>query len=49
MKLIAYLIITISVITGSLASSTAYLVDLSKLSGPQAISELRLGSPAGIY
>jgi hypothetical protein len=48
MKLIAYLLITVSVITGSLASSTAYLVRLDKAT-PDQLSELRLGSPAGTY
>ncbi len=48
MKLFAYLLITFSVIAGSLASSTAYLVELEG-ADPQALSSLRLGSPAGAY
>lgn len=46
MKLAAYLLITISVIAGSLASSTAYLVRLQGTS-PETLATLRLGSPAG--
>lgn len=48
MKLIAYLLITLSVIAGSLASSTAYLVRLDDTSAA-TLSTLRLGSPAGTY
>lgn len=48
MKLFAYLLITLSVILGSLASSTAYLVRLEGAS-PETLSSLRLGSPAGAY
>jgi hypothetical protein len=48
MKIFAYLLITISVITGSLASSTAYLVRLDRAS-PETLSALNLGSPAGTY
>ena len=48
MKLIAYLLITLSVIAGSLASSTAYLVRLDGTSAA-TLSTLRLGSPAGTY
>lgn len=48
MKLIAYLLITCSVIFGSLASSTSYLVRLQGTS-PEVLSTLRLGSPAGHY
>ena len=48
MKLIAYLIITASVIFGSLASSTAYLVRLEG-SNPDELSNLNLGSSAGLY
>ncbi len=48
MKLFAYLLITLSVILGSLASSTAYLVRLQGTS-PETLATLRLGSPAGAY
>lgn len=48
MKLFAYLIITASVIFGSLASSTAYLVRIDG-ANPEVLSELELGSPAGAY
>lgn len=48
MKLFAYLLITLSVIFGSLASSTAYLVRLDG-ADPAMLSSLRLGSPAGSY
>lgn len=48
MKIIAYIVITLSVIAGSLASSTAYLVRLDGAS-PEALNGLRLGSPAGAY
>lgn len=48
MKLLAYLLITLSVIAGSLASSTAYLVRLQGAS-PETLATLRLGSPAGTY
>lgn len=48
MKLIAYLLITLSVVAGSLASSTAYLVRLGA-AGPETLATLRLGSPAGAY
>lgn len=48
MKLFAYLLITIFVILGSLASSTAYLVRLQG-ANPETLSQLRLGSPAGAY
>ena len=48
MKLFAYLLITIFVILGSLASSTAYLVRLQG-ANPETLSQLRLGSPAGSY
>ena len=48
MKLVAYLLITLSVIAGSLASSTAYLVRLQGAS-PESLATLRLGSPAGTY
>jgi len=48
MKLIAYLLITLSVIAGSLASSTAYLVRLQG-ANPETLATLRLGSPAGEY
>jgi hypothetical protein len=47
MKLIAYLIITASVIAGSLASSTAYLTPLDLPA--ERLSELTLNSPAGKY
>jgi hypothetical protein len=48
MKLIVYLLITFSVIAGSLASSTAYLVRLQGAS-PETLAMLQLGSPAGDY
>lgn len=48
MKLIAYLIITASVIAGSLASSTAYLVPLAGTPA-ETLATLRLGSPAGAF
>lgn len=48
MKIIAYLVITLSVVAGSLASSTAYLVPLDG-ADPEAFADLRLGSPAGAY
>lgn len=48
MKLIAYLIITASVILGSLASSTAYLVRIDG-ADPQQLATLTLASPAGIH
>jgi hypothetical protein len=48
MKLAAYLLITLSVIAGSLAASTAYLVRLQG-ANPEMLSTLRLGSPAGTY
>ncbi len=48
MKLFAYLLITLSVIFGSLASSTAYLVRLQGTS-PETLATLKLGSPAGVY
>lgn len=47
MKLIAYLIITASVIAGSLASSTAYLTPLD--TAQERLSELSLNSPAGAF
>ena len=47
MKLIAHLIITASVIAGSLASSTAYLTPLS--APADRLSDLTLNSPAGAY
>ena len=48
MKLFAYLLITASVIFGSLASSTAYLVRLQGANA-ESLSTLKLGSPAGVY
>ncbi len=48
MKLIAFLIITLSIIAGSMASSTAYLAPLASTSR-ETLSTLRLTSPAGAY
>lgn len=48
MKPIAFLIITLSIIAGSLASSTAYLVPLAS-TPRETLSTLRLTSPAGAY
>lgn len=48
MKFIAFLIITLSIIAGSAASSTAYLVPLASTSG-ETLSTLRLTSPSGAY
>jgi hypothetical protein len=48
MKLIAYLIITFSIVVGSLASSTAYLTALEK-TPIETLQTLRLNSPAGSY
>ncbi len=48
MKLIAFVIITLSIITGSLASSTAYLVPLDS-TPPETLADLRLTSAAGAY
>ncbi|MFU8830149.1 MAG: hypothetical protein ACNA8P_12050, partial [Phycisphaerales bacterium] len=48
MKLIAYLIITFSIVVGSLASSTAYLTALDK-TPIETLQTLRLNSPAGSY
>lgn len=48
MKLIAYLLITVSIVVGSLASSTAYLTPLSS-TPQQELATLRLNSPAGRY
>lgn len=48
MKIIAYLLITFSLIAGSLASSTAYLVRIDG-TNPDSLSNLQLGSPAGSY
>lgn len=48
MKLIAFLIITLSIIAGSLASSTAYLVPLDS-TPTDTLATLRLTSPAGAY
>ncbi|MCC5821853.1 MAG: hypothetical protein LAT64_01040 [Phycisphaerales bacterium] len=48
MKLIAFLIITLSIIAGSLASSTAYLAPLDS-TPRETLATLRLTSPAGAY
>ncbi|MAO20782.1 MAG: hypothetical protein CMJ25_08540 [Phycisphaerae bacterium] len=48
MKIIANLLIAISLIAGSLASSTAYLVRIDG-ANPEKLSTLRLGSPAGSF
>lgn len=48
MKPIAFLIITLSIIAGSLASSTAYLAPLDT-TPPETLATLRLTSPAGAY
>ncbi|GEM_PF-1151714 len=51
MKLVAYLLITLGLIAGALASATAYLVDIEDAGAHQRLAdaELVLKSPAGQY